>query len=92
MARAKARELRHRSRVRARDVVREELLRAEDMGNYYRIPADSRDLNYNKFFDQGEKISTDMEDYTSHNTKRLNVQEIKKVLMKLEEIKEFING
>ena len=62
---------------------REEMVKAVDMGNFYRIPADNRDLNYAIYFSEGEKIITDIEDYHSHNTKRLNVNEVKELISKL---------
>ena len=62
-------------------MTREERLRSEDMGNYYRVAADSRDLNYDKFFVDGEVHTMADEAYTSHNTNRLNVEEtVKKIL------------
>ena len=57
------------------------MARAEDLGGYYRIPADSRDLNYDKYFVEGETEMSQLDDYTSHNTRRLDVEEVKKVLM-----------
>jgi UDP-N-acetylglucosamine 4,6-dehydratase len=66
---------------------REEMARADDMGRYYRIPADDRDLNYNKFFVEGETRVSSYNDYTSHNTDRLNVEDVKELLMKLDLIK-----
>lgn len=62
---------------------REEMAKAENMGRYYRVPMDDRDLNYNKFFVEGETSVSDIEDYTSHNTIRLNVSQIKEMLLKL---------
>lgn len=59
---------------------REEINKAEDMGNYFRVPMDDRDLNYNKFFVEGESHIAQLEDYTSHNTRRLDVSQIKDVL------------
>ena len=56
---------------------------AEDMGEFYRIPADNRDLNYARYFSEGEEDLHVEEDYNSHNTKRLNVTEIKNLLSKL---------
>ena len=67
---------------------REEMARAEDLGQYYRIPSDDRDLNYSKYFEQGEKKVSSLDDYTSHNTERLNVEGVKTLLKKLD----FING
>lgn len=65
---------------------------ANDMGRYYRIPADNRDLNYAKFFSDGEVIVSNASDYTSHNTKRLDIQEIKELLIKLEYVKGELNA
>jgi len=73
-------------------VSREEMVRAEDLGNYYRIPADSRDLNYDKYFVEGEKELSILEDYTSHNTERLDVEQVKKLLSRLDLIKEAISA
>ncbi|WP_019673906.1 polysaccharide biosynthesis protein [Psychrobacter lutiphocae] len=69
---------------------REEMLIAEDQGSYYRIPADNRDLNYEKYFDEGSQELSKIEDYNSHNTKRLNVSEMKKLLLKLDLVKKLI--
>lgn len=63
---------------------REELISAEDMGNYYRVPADNRDLNYAKYFEVGDKILSLEHDYTSENTERLDVDGMVKLLLKLE--------
>lgn len=73
-------------------VSREEMARSEDLGNYYRIPADSRDLNYNKYFVEGETEISRMDDYTSHNTRRLDVQQVKEVLMQLPLIREALDA
>ncbi|ESY13637.1 polysaccharide biosynthesis protein [Mesorhizobium sp. C386A] len=73
-------------------VSREEMVRAEDLGSYYRIPADSRDLNYDKYFVEGEKELSTLEDYTSHNTERLNIEQVKKLLSQLDLIKEAISA
>lgn len=67
-------------------VNREEMAKAEDLGNFYRIPADSRDLNYANYFSVGDKEVSEQEDYTSHNTKRLNVEEVIKKLLDLDYI------
>jgi UDP-N-acetylglucosamine 4,6-dehydratase len=66
---------------------REEMAHAEDMGGYYRIPADNRDLNYAAYFSDGEERIAHFDDYTSHNTERLNVEQVKTLLMKLDYIK-----
>lgn len=63
---------------------REEMAYAQDMGQYFRIPPDLRDLNYAKFYEQGEEKITSTEDYNSHNTQRLNVEEMKSLLLKLQ--------
>ena len=67
---------------------REEMQKAEDMGEFYRIPADNRDLNYNRYFSEGETDISQIEDYHSHNTTRLNNDEIKETLLGLDYIKE----
>ncbi|KER71076.1 UDP-glucose 4-epimerase [Burkholderia cepacia] len=83
---------RHGEKLYESLVSREELSRAEDLGGYYRIPADARDLNYAKFFVEGEaKIST-FEDYTSHNTERLDREGVKSLLMKLDFIREQLDA
>ena len=67
---------------------REEMANAEDFGDYYRIPVDARNLNYNKYFIEGEEVISSKEDYTSDNTKILDVEEIKEVLLKVGYIQE----
>jgi UDP-glucose 4-epimerase len=71
---------------------REEMARADDLGDYYRIPADSRDLNYAKYFVEGEVAIPTFDDYTSHNTQRLDVEGVKQTLMKLDIIREALNA
>jgi UDP-N-acetylglucosamine 4,6-dehydratase len=83
---------RHGEKLYESLISREEMARADDMGRYYRIPADNRGLNYNKYFIEGEETISSLEDYTSHNTVRLNVDEIKRKLMELSYIKELINA
>ena len=63
---------------------REEMTKAIDQGHFYRIPADNRDLNYAKYFAEGEVITSAYEDYNSHNTKRLSLQETKNILLNLD--------
>ena len=70
---------------------REEMASAQDLGNYYRIPVDGRDLNYSKYFVKGEEQISVKEDYTSNNTRILNVEEIKEVLLKVEYIQEELS-
>ena len=81
---------RHGEKVFESLVSREEMARAVDLDRYYRIPYDNRDLNYSKFFNQGEAYIKQLEDYTSHNTKRLNINEIKDALLKLEIVKDAL--
>jgi UDP-glucose 4-epimerase len=64
----------------------EDMLKAEDLGNYYRIPADNRDLNYENYFSQGINEGANMAEYNSHNTERLSVKEMKSLLLKIPEI------
>ena len=73
-------------------ISREEMARAEDLGEYFRIPSDSRDLNYGKYFVEGETEVSEIEDYTSHNTHRLDIDGIKNTLLRLEIIREALNG
>lgn len=73
-------------------VSREEMGRCEDRGGYYRIPADSRDLNYDKYFVEGELTIAKLEDYTSHNTHRLDVPAVKQVLMTLDMVREAVRA
>ena len=74
-------------------VSREEMARAEDLGGYFRVPSDSRDLNYGKYFVEGELGLSAIDDYTSHNTVRLDVEGTMQTLMKLEIVREAIpNG
>lgn len=83
---------RHGEKLYESLISREEMSRAEDMGRYYRIPADNRDLNYKKYFVEGEKQISDLDDYTSHNTTRLDVNGIKNLLLKLDYIQEEMNA
>ncbi|WP_353191895.1 polysaccharide biosynthesis protein [Pandoraea pnomenusa] len=83
---------RHGEKLYESLVSREEMARTEDMGRYYRVPADNRDLNYAKYFVQGETKISLAEDYTSHNTTRLDVEEVKKLLLSLEFIQEQLRA
>jgi len=83
---------RHGEKLYESLVAREEMARAEDLDGYYRIPADNRDLNYNKYFVEGDVGISDFDDYTSHNTRRLAVNEIKEVLLKINLISEAVNA
>jgi UDP-N-acetylglucosamine 4,6-dehydratase len=81
---------RHGEKLYETLVNREEMVKAEDLKDYYRIPADTRDLNYNRFFLEGEAQISQMEEYTSHNTARLDLEGTKKLLLKLDMIREDI--
>lgn len=83
---------RHGEKLYESLISREEMAHAEDMGGYYRIPADNRDLNYAKYFSEGEKEISLLDDYTSHNTERLNVEQIKRLLLTLDYMKEELNA
>lgn len=71
---------------------REEMVKAEDMGNFYRIPADNRDLNYSMYFSEGEKNIAKIEDYHSHNTERLDVEGVKRLISRLALVKKELFG
>ncbi len=71
---------------------REELASAADLGDYYRVPPDGRDLNYAKFVEQGERRLSGTEDYNSHNTRRLDVPQMKDLLLRLEFMKKIARG
>ena len=71
---------------------REELVSAEDLGNYYRVPADTRDLNYSKYVERGEKRLNRAEDYNSHNTTRLDVKQMKRLLLQLDVMQRLSRG
>ncbi|MCX6277941.1 MAG: polysaccharide biosynthesis protein [Bacteroidetes bacterium] len=81
---------RHGEKLYETLVNREEMVKAEDMGDYFRIPADNRDLNYGKYFTEGEEKVAEAQDYTSHNTRRLNVEETMTLLLKLAQIQKDI--
>jgi UDP-glucose 4-epimerase len=67
------------------------MAKAEDCGDYFRISADTRDLNYDKYFIEGEPEVSVKEDYNSHNTRRLNIEEIKEMLLKIDYIQNELN-
>jgi len=75
---------RHGEKLYETLVTREDMFKSEDLGDYYRIPADTRDLNYNSFFSEGNVPQTEVDDYHSHNTTRLDVEGMKKLLLKLD--------
>jgi UDP-glucose 4-epimerase len=83
---------RHGEKLYESLVNREEMVKAIDMGDYYRIPADTRDLNYERYFSEGEPDMSKVEEYHSHNTVRLDVDGTKKLLMKLPMIRRDVLG
>lgn len=83
---------RHGEKLYESLISREEMAKAEDKGEYYRIPADNRDLNYAQYFSEGEEKISHQEDYTSHNTERLNIEQIKALLLDLDYIKEELRA
>ena len=83
---------RHGEKLYETLVNREEMAKAIDLGGYYRIPADTRDLNYERYFSQGEPDMEKTKEYHSHNTTRLDVESTKKLLMKLPLIRKDILG
>lgn len=83
---------RHGEKLYESLISREEMAKAEDMGAYFRIPADNRDLNYAQYFSEGEEDISHQDDYTSHNTERLNVEQVKALLLKLDVIKEELDA
>ncbi|AYQ27174.1 MULTISPECIES: polysaccharide biosynthesis protein [unclassified Polaromonas] len=83
---------RHGEKLYESLISREEMAKAEDMGRYYRIPADNRDLNYDKYFVEGEAHISELDDYTSHNTERLDIDGVKATLMKLAEVREALHA
>jgi len=79
---------RHGEKLYETLLTKEEMVHAVDMGEYYRIPADTRDLNYNKYFEEGETVVTQAHEYHSHNTHRLDEAELRQMLMELREIQD----
>jgi len=79
---------RHGEKLYETLLTKEEMVKAIDMERYYRIPADTRDLNYNQFFEEGEEVVTEAGEYHSHNTHRLNEDELTELLLNLREIKD----
>ena len=83
---------RHGEKLYETLLTREEFARAEDLGGYYRIPADTRDLNYNIYFTEGEERVSKEHDYNSHNTRRLDVDEMAELLLKLDLVRRELEG
>lgn len=84
--------VRHGEKLYESLVSREEMAKAEDLGRYYRIPADNRDLNYDQYFVEGQTKVAMLEDYTSHNTTRLDVEGVKKLLLTLKFVRDQLAG
>ena len=82
---------RHGEKLYETLISREEMSKVEDMDQYFRIPSDNRDLNYSKYFTDGEQSISETQDYTSHNTKQLNVEDTVSTLKQLDFIKENLN-
>ncbi len=83
---------RHGEKLYETLISREEMVKAKDKGRYFRIPADNRDLNYAQFYDEGDLKLSAIDDYTSHNTEQLQVEEVKELLMKLDYIQEQLDA
>jgi UDP-N-acetylglucosamine 4,6-dehydratase/5-epimerase len=83
---------RHGEKLYETLLTKEEMVKAIDMEKYYRIPADARDLNYSKFFEEGEEVVTEAGEYHSHNTHRLNEEELMDLLLGLKEIQDSLKG
>jgi UDP-glucose 4-epimerase len=83
---------RHGEKLYESLISREEMAKAIDMGRYYRIPMDNRGLNYKKYFVEGEQEISDLDDYTSHNTDRLDVASVEKILLSLNYLQEQLNA
>jgi UDP-glucose 4-epimerase len=89
-ARTKIIGTRHGEKVYESLVSREEMAHSQDLGQYYRIPADTRDLNYDKFFVEGDAHISEFDDFTSHNTRRLDVEGVKEVVKSLDIVREAL--
>ena len=79
--------IRHGEKIYETLATREELAKAQDMGDYYRVPMDERDLNYSKYFTEGDTRESTQDDYTSHNTEQLDVAAVEKLLLTLPEVR-----
>jgi UDP-glucose 4-epimerase len=83
---------RHGEKLYETLLTREERAKAEDLGGYFRVPADNRDLNYNLYFSEGQGALGDIQDYNSHNTSRLDVEGMKRQLLRLREVTDFLQA
>lgn len=84
--------MRHGEKIYETLATREELAKAEDMGEYYRVPMDDRDLNYSKYFTEGDTTESALDDYTSHNTEQLDVAAVEKLLLTLPEVRQALQA
>ena len=84
--------IRHGEKIFETLASKEELVSAEDMGAYYRIRMDDRDLNYEQYFNEGNREEVEYDDYHSHNTQRLSVKQVEKVLLSLKEVRDELEG
>lgn len=83
---------RHGEKLYETLLAREEAVKAVDLGEYYRVPADTRDLNYGKFYEDGDQRVNRAEEYNSHNTRRLNRAELRELLLKLDYVQKALDG
>jgi UDP-N-acetylglucosamine 4,6-dehydratase/5-epimerase len=84
--------IRHGEKIFETLASKEELVTAEDMGGYYRVRMDNRDLNYEQYFTEGNREEIEYDDYHSHNTERLSVKQVEKVLLSLKEVRDELEG
>lgn len=84
--------MRHGEKIYETLATREELAKAEDMGDYYRVPMDDRDLNYSKYFTEGDTTESALDDYTSHNTEQLDVAAVEALMLTLPEVREALQA
>lgn len=84
--------IRHGEKMYETLLTKEECAKAEDLGNFYRVPADNRDLNYDKFFREGDEKRVTIDEFNSNNTRQLNVQKTKEKIASLEYIQNELNG
>jgi UDP-N-acetylglucosamine 4,6-dehydratase/5-epimerase len=82
--------IRHGEKIYETLLTKEEIAKAEDLGDYFRIRIDDRDLNYSKYYTEGQEEATRVEDYTSHNTRRLTLDELERLLQSLPEVQEAL--
>jgi UDP-glucose 4-epimerase len=84
--------MRHGEKIYETLATREELAKAEDMGDYYRVPMDGRDLNYSKYFTEGDTTESALDDYTSHNTEQLDLAAVEALMLTLPEVREALQA